>query len=111
MIKKIVAVSLLLGTLTACQSTRFVFSPNVPETPSYYQTMHYTFWGKKAMIDPVKVCGSAENVAMVEEKEKTGQSWLRWLTANIYQPVTVSVYCKRPVNTSYWADQPIENIR
>ena len=104
--KKYLAVALFGLALTACQNTRFVLSNTVPAKPSYTATMHYTFWDKVANIDAVAVCGSAENVAMVEEKEQTGQSWVRWLTADIYQPVTVSVYCKRPVRTNYRAQQP-----
>lgn len=104
--KKYLMLALFSLALTACQNTRFVFSNTAPAQPSYTITMHYTWWDKKATINPVAVCGSAENVAMVEEKEKTGQSWLRWLTADIYHPVTVSVYCKRPVRTNYTAQQP-----
>ncbi len=106
--KKILCLAMTLMTLTACQQTRFVYSNQVPTQPTYSQTEHYTFWGKKATIEPLKVCGSAENVAMVEQKEKTGQSWLRFLTAGIYQPVTVQVYCKRPMRSSYSAGQPRE---
>ena len=104
--KKYLTVALFSLVLAACQNTRFVFSNTTPSQPSYTVTMHYTWWGKKATIDPVAVCGYAENVAMVEEKEKTGQSWLRWLTLDIYQPVAVSVYCKRPVRANYKAQQP-----
>ncbi len=104
--KKYLTVALISLALAACQNTRFVFSNTAPAQPSYTVTMHYTWWDKKADIDAIAVCGSAENVAMVEEKEKTHQSWLRWLTLDIYQPVTVSVYCKRPVKTNYQAQQP-----
>lgn len=104
--KKYLAVALISLALAGCQDTRFVFSNAAPTQPSYTRTMHYTWWGKRATIEPVAVCGSAENVAMVEEKEKTGQSWLRWLTGCIYQPVTVNIYCKRPVRSGYQAQQP-----
>ena len=103
--KLFITVTALLA-LTACQQTRFVYTNSVPRNPTYTQTQHYTWWGKKATIEPLKVCGTAENIAMVEEKEKTHQSWLRFLTLDIYQPVTVSVYCKRPVKSSYSANQP-----
>ncbi|MBR6412553.1 MAG: hypothetical protein IKS41_05280 [Alphaproteobacteria bacterium] len=104
--KKLLLVSLCCLAISACQDTRFVFGNAPVSKPSYSATMHYVFWGKKTTINPVAVCGSAENVAMIEEKEKTEQSWLRWLTGCIYQPVTVSVYCKRPVKTEYKAPQP-----
>ena len=97
---------MICSALCACQQTQFAFSNYVPEQPTSSRTLHYTFWGKRAVIDPVRVCGTAENVAMVEEKELTGQSWLRWLTACIYQPVTVNVYCKRPVRSNYQVPQP-----
>lgn len=104
--KKYLFIALACLALTACQDTRFVFSNQVPAQPTYTRTMHYTFWGKKATIDAVAVCGSAENIAMVEEKERTHQSWMRWLTCDIYQPITTSVYCKRPVRSTYQARQP-----
>lgn len=106
MIKNVSMAVVLVALLSACQSTHFSFTDNVPANPSYTRTMHYTWWGKEAKIEPAKVCGSAENVAMVSEREKTGQSWLRWLTLDIYQPVTIDVYCKRPVKTTYIAPQP-----
>ncbi len=104
--KKILSVILICSALCACQHTQFAFSTHAPAQPSATRTLHYVFWGKKATIDPVRVCGSADNVALVEEKETTGQSWLRWLTACIYQPVTVNVYCKQPVRSSYQIQQP-----
>lgn len=104
--KKLLFTVTTMLALTACQQTRFVYSNSAQQEPAYSQTMHYTWWGKRATIEPLRVCGSAENVAMVEEKEKTGQSWLRYLTIGIYQPVTVSVYCKRPGKSKYWANQP-----
>lgn len=104
--KKYLFIALTCLALAACQDTRFVLSKQVPPEPSYTRTMHYTFWGKRATIDPIAVCGSAGNIAMVEEKEKTHQSWLRWLTCDIYQPVTVNVYCKMPVRSTYQASQP-----
>ena len=104
--KKLLFLSLICLAVSACQDTRFIFSNNVPAQPSYTRTMHYTFWGKKATVDPIAVCGSSENIAMVEEKEKTHQSWMRWLTCDIYHPITVNVYCKRPVRSGYQAQQP-----
>ena len=104
--KKYLFIALACLALTACQDTRFVLSKQVPAQPSYTRTMHYTFWGRKATIDAVAVCGSAGNIAMVEEKEYNGQSWLRWLTCGIYSPVRVNVYCKQPVRSNYQARQP-----
>ena len=104
--KKLLLVSLCCLALSACQDTRFVFSKTPVSQPSYSQTMHFMFWDKKATIDPVAVCGSAENVAMVEEKETTKQSLIRGFTGCIYNPVTVNVYCKRPIRTKYQAKQP-----
>lgn len=106
--KKLLLLALACCALTACQDTRFVLSDSVPAQPSYSRTQHYTWWGKKSTIDAIQVCGSASNVAMVEEKENTGQSWLRYLTIGIYSPVTTAVYCKRPTQTTYRAAQPAE---
>ena len=104
--KKFLSVALICLALTACQDTRFVFSEPIPAKPSYTVTQHYLFMGRKATIEPVKVCGSMSNVAMVEEVETTSQSWIRGLTGCIYNPVTVNVYCKQPVKNSYKAGQP-----
>ena len=104
--KKLFTISCVCLIVAACQDTRFVFSNQIPAQPSYSRTQHYTWWGKKSTIDPAQVCGYADNVAMVEEKENAGQSWLRALTLGIYSPATVNVYCKRPVRTNYRAQQP-----
>ena len=107
MMKKLLSVAIICLALTACQDTRFVFSSRVPSQPTYSGTQHFTFWDKKTTIEPAKVCGSMENVAAVETMENTGQSWLRWLTACIYNPTTVKVYCKQPVKaTNYKPEQP-----
>ena len=106
--KKVLIAALVCCALTACQDTRFVFSNQVPAEPSYSRTQHYTFWGKKSTIEVAKVCGSMDNVAMVEQVENSGQSWLRWLTVGIYTPMTARVYCKRPTKSDYRAQQPKE---
>ena len=106
--KKFLFVALVCAALTACHDTRYVFSDTVPAQPSYSRTQHYTWWGKKSTIDTMQICGSASNVAMVEEKENAGQSWLRYLTIGIYTPVTTAVYCKQPRATNYRAAQPSE---
>ena len=103
---KYLFIALTCLALTACQDVRFVLSDQVPAQPSYSRIHHFTMWGKKSTIEPVKVCGSINNVAMVEEKEYKGHSWLRFLTCGIYSPVRVNVYCKVPMNSPYRARQP-----
>ena len=104
--KKYLFITLICLALTACHDTRFVFTNQFPTKPSYSRTQHYVWWGKKSTVDPSQVCGSIDNVAMVEVKEDSKQSWLHILSCGIYSPVTVNVYCKTPMNTSYRAHQP-----
>ncbi len=104
--KKLLFCAIICLALAACQDTRFVFSQNVPSEPSFSGTEHFLFWDKKVTIEPVKVCGSAENVAAVELLETKKQSLIRGFSGSIYCPTTVNVYCKRKVNTDYKPDQP-----
>ena len=104
--KKILSMACICLALSACQNTRFVFSDNVPSQPSYTGVLHYIFWGKKGTVNAAKICGSSDNVVMVEETETTSQSFLRGITAGVYSPITVKVYCKRPVKSSYHMPQP-----
>ena len=104
--KKILSVILICSALCACQNTRFVFSNSTPSQPSFTAVLHYLFWDKKGTVNAVQICGSADNVLMVEETETTSQSFLRGISAGIYSPITVKVYCKRPVKTSYHVQQP-----
>lgn len=107
--KKFLFIALACMALSACHDTRYVFTNQFPTQPSYSRTQHYIWWGRKSTIEPLQVCGSMSNVAMIEEKENSGQSWLRYLTIGIYSPVTVNVYCKTPMTTSYRARQPQAN--
>ena len=107
--KKFLFIVLACAALSACHDTRYVFTNQFPTQPSYSRTQHYIWWGRKSTIEPLQVCGSMNNVAMIEEKENGGQSWLRYLTVGIYSPVTVNVYCKTPMTTSYRARQPQAN--
>lgn len=94
--------------LSGCMTSQFPMAPayQIPAQPNYSRTQHFVWANKVSKVDPIKVCGSASNVAMVEDVVLTHQAWLKILTALIYQPTTTRVYCKTPVKTSYMAPQP-----
>ena len=105
-IKSLLTLSILALGLSGCVTQKFPMAKGpITVEPSYSRTQHAVWWDKVFVVDPVAVCGSANNVAMLETDVNTGQAWLRVITANIYAPYTANVYCKNPPARNY-SDRP-----
>ncbi|MCQ2966350.1 MAG: hypothetical protein MJ250_06410 [Alphaproteobacteria bacterium] len=90
MFKKIFIVC-ALTLLSACMNTQVKFSEYVPEKPTY--SKFYNYRGND--VEPIKICGSLENIAMVEEDENFLSFLVRVILWDAWQPTYVNVYCKQ----------------
>ena len=99
--KNLTLLTLAALTVAGCTIQRFPMT-NAPvrSQPAYEKTQHSAGAHDTQTVDPVAICGSADNIAQVEMEVLTHQVWMRILTCNIYRPYTVRVYCKNSPITS-----------
>jgi|TARA_Y100001960_G_scaffold236018_1_gene248513 hypothetical protein len=98
--KKLILVTILTSLLSACANQSYI----IEDTPIDYTTDTYTtttqdfyLWGlgQEEFLNSNNKC-SKENgrIVRVDTYEGIESAFLGWLTAGIYAPRDVTVYCK-----------------
>ncbi|MCQ2913694.1 MAG: Bor family protein [Alphaproteobacteria bacterium] len=90
MLKKLI-LAITLVFLSGCMQTQVRFAGYIPSEPTYSKFHHY----RGNDVDPVRICGRLDNIAMVEETENFISALVRTILFDLWQPTYVNVYCKQ----------------
>ena len=95
--------------LSGCFASRFPISPtNLAIDPTYSDTKIFLLWGlvpQPKYTDPAQVCGSIENVSMVETKTSFWDGVISCLTLGLISTQTANVYCSNYAHQSQYLGQ------
>ena len=90
---------LAVASLTAagCMRHEYIVSGTVPRTEGAYSTWQHNFlWGAVSATNPVDVRGVCpEGLSRIESEIAFEQALLHLVTAGLYAPTKMHVYCRR----------------
>ena len=95
--KKILYPLVLATLLSGCYTSRFPISQNgLFIEPTRSETKIFLLWGlvpQPKYTDPAQICGSIDNVGMVETKTGLWDGVISLLTLGLISTRTANVYC------------------